>query len=130
MGAGNIFTFGLTAADVAAWKAKGYDPRALYDGNAELGAALDMIRDGYFSMDDPTRFRPIVDALLSQGDYYMLLADYADYVGCQDQVDSLFQQNDEWSRRAILNVAAMGHFSADRAISEYATRIWGVRAVS
>jgi starch phosphorylase len=130
VGADHIFTFGLTAADVAAWKTSGYDPRAIYDGNAELRAALDMIRDGYFSMDDPGRFRPIVDALLSQGDYYMLLADYADYVGCQDQVDSVFREPDEWSRRAILNVAAMGHFSADRAIQEYATRVWGVRAVS
>ncbi len=129
VGAENIFTFGLTASDVASWRAAGYDPVAIYQANAELRLALDMLRDGYFSMDEPGRFRPIIDALLAHGDHYMLLADYADYVGCQDQVDAVYQQPDEWSRRAILNVAAMGHFSADRAIAEYAERVWHVRAV-
>jgi starch phosphorylase len=30
-------------------------------------------------------------------------------------------------RRAILNVAASGRFSSDRAIAEYAAEIWNVR---
>ncbi len=58
----------------------------------------------------------------------MLLADYASYVACQERVDALYQQPDEWDRRAILNVAGMGKFSSDRTILEYAERIWGVRA--
>ena len=88
-----------------------------------------MVRDGYFSMEEPSRFTPIVDALLTHGDHYMLLADYADYLACQDRVDALYRQPEEWSRRAILNVAGMGRFSADRAIQEYAGNIWGVRAI-
>ncbi len=129
VGAENIFTFGLTADDVAGWRAAGYDPAALYRQNDELRHALDMIREGYFSMEEPSRFLPIVDALLSHGDHYMLLADYADYVACQDRVDALYGQPDEWTRRAILNVAGMGRFSSDRAIHEYATRIWNVQPV-
>jgi len=129
VGADNIFFFGLAASDVASWRSAGYDPTTIYQANAELRLALDMLRDGYFSVDEPGRFRPIVDALLVHGDQYMLCADYADYVGCQDQVDAIYPQPDDWSRRAILNVAAMGHFSADRAIAEYAERIWHVKAV-
>ena len=129
VGAENIFTFGLTAADVASWRASGYDPRPIYQANDELRLALDMLRDGYFSMDDRDRYKPIVDALLVNGDQYMLLADYADYVGCQDQVDAVYHHPDEWSRRAVLNVAGTGLFSSDRAIAEYAERIWGVRPV-
>ena len=130
VGAENIFTFGLTAADVTGWRQAGYNPRAIYESNDELRMALDMIRDGYFSMEAPDRFQPIVDALLTHGDHYMLLADYADYIACQDQVDAVYQNPDEWSRRAILNVAAMGHFSADRAVAEYAAHVWGVQAVT
>jgi len=130
VGAENIFTFGLTAADVTGWRQAGYNPRAIYESNDELRMALDMIRDGYFSLDAPDRFAPIVDALLTHGDHYMLLADYADYIACQDQVDAVYQNPDEWSRRAILNVAAMGHFSADRAVAEYAAHVWGVQAVT
>ena len=129
-GADNIFTFGLTAADVAGWRAAGYDPASIYAANSELRDALDMIRDGYFSMDEPDRFAPIVDALLAHGDHFMLLADYADYVACQDRVDALYLDPDEWSRRAILNIAAMGRFSADRAIQEYADDVWNIKPVS
>ena len=36
---------------------------------------------------------------------------------------------EEWARRAILNVAGMGKFSSDRTIREYAEKIWDVKAV-
>jgi starch phosphorylase len=130
VGADNIFTFGLTAEGVAAQRAAGYDPRAIYESNAELRLALDMIRDGYFSLDEPSRYAPIVNALLTYGDHYMLLADYASYIACQDRVDALYRDQDEWSRRAILNVAAMGNFSSDRAIQQYANEIWHVRPIT
>ncbi|MBP8273391.1 MAG: glycogen/starch/alpha-glucan phosphorylase, partial [Acidobacteria bacterium] len=57
-------------------------------------------------------------------------ADYASYIACQDRVDALYRDQDEWSRRAILNVAAMGNFSSDRAIQQYADEIWRVRPIT
>ena len=74
------------------------------------------------------RYKPLVDKLLG-ADPYLLMADFADYVACQERVDALYLQSDAWSRRAVLNIAGMGRFSADRAIREYATRVWGVTAV-
>ena len=65
------------------------------------------------------------DALL-EGDHYKLLADYADYVAAQHGVDALYRDADAWTRHAIANVAAMGAFSSDRAIGEYADRVWRV----
>jgi len=129
VGAENIFIFGMTADEVEARHAAGYDPWEIYHGNDELREALDMIGSGYFSPDDPSRFRPIVDALTSHGDHFLLLADYASYVACQDKVDALYRDQEEWSRRAILNIARMGRFSSDRTINEYAEKIWGVRPV-
>ena len=41
--------------------------------------------------------------------------------------DALYDDADEWARRAILNVAGMGRFSSDRTILEYARLIWNVR---
>jgi starch phosphorylase len=121
-----VFVFGLTPAEAAARRAGGHDPRAIAAADAELAQVLDMIAGGYFSTDAPGRFRPIVEGLLG-GDPYLLLADYRSYVGCQEQVDALYGDEDEWSRRALLNIAGMGGFSSDRAVSEYASRIWGVR---
>ncbi len=59
----------------------------------------------------------------------MLLADYADYILCQQRVDELYCQPEEWTRKAILNVANMGKFSSDRTIREYAEEIWDVKPV-
>ena len=58
-----------------------------------------------------------------------VLADFADFVACQEDVDVLYRQPDEWARRAILNIANMGKFSSDRTIGEYADLIWKATAV-
>jgi len=129
IGNDNFFIFGMNADEVAALKRGGYNPREYYNRNRELKQVLDMIAEGYFSPEDPGLFRPVVDALLNQGDQYCLLADYASYVECQERVSELYLDQDEWARRSILNTAAMGKFSSDRTIAEYAREIWGVEPV-
>jgi starch phosphorylase len=125
----NIFIFGMTAQDVAALRQQGYHPWDYYHGNAELKLALDMIASGYFSPDENARYAPIFKRLTDGGDPFKLLADYADYVACQDRVAELYRHQREWTRRAILNVARMGKFSSDRTIAEYARNIWEMTPV-
>ena len=122
----NIFIFGLTTPQVAEVKANGYNPRDYYDNNETLKIVLDMISSGFFSVDEPNRYQPIVDNLLYHGDQYLLLADYASYIETQDRVAGVYKNQDEWTRLAILNVANMAKFSSDRAIGEYAKNIWHV----
>jgi len=124
----NIFIFGLTADEASTTRTNGYKPWNIYQSNAELKQTLDMIANGYFSPDAQDRFRPIFDDL-THNDRFLLLGDYGAYVACQDRVDELYRNPDEWARRAILNVAGMGALSSDRSISEYAERIWDVKAV-
>jgi starch phosphorylase len=130
VGEDNIFIFGLDVAQMKEVRARGHNPWDYYHGNGELREVLDMIGSGYFSPDAPEQFRPIVDALLQGGDHYLLLADYASYVECQERVAELYRDREEWTRRAILNVARMGRFSSDRTIGEYASAIWDVKPVS
>ena len=124
VGEENIFIFGLTVPQVAELRAFGYNPWNHYQVNEELQKALDMIANGYFAPAEPSRFRPVFDRLTRDGDHFLLLADYASYVACQEQVDAVYAQPDEWARRAILNVAGMGHFSSDRTVSDYARLVW------
>ena len=122
----NIFIFGLTTNEVAQTKAQGYNPWDYYNNNAELKEVLDMIAGGFFSVEEPDRYQAIFDNLLHKGDHYLLLADYASYIAAQDAVGALYQDQEEWSRMAILNVARVGKFSSDRTIGEYAKNIWNV----
>ncbi|BDV43712.1 alpha-1,4 glucan phosphorylase [Geotalea uraniireducens] len=126
VGRENIFIFGMNAGEVEELRRKGYVPRDYYNRNAELKKGLNMIAEGTFSPTNRELFRPIVDTLLNQGDYYMLLADYASYIACQEEVSALYLNQDEWARRAILNCAGIGKFSSDRTIADYAREIWGV----
>ena len=129
VGEDNIFIFGLTAEQVARVKASGYQPWDYYHANEELREALDMIGSGFFSTDEQDRFKPIVDALLRYGDHYLLLADYASYIACQKEVEAAYRDQDQWVKKAILNVANMGKFSSDRTIMQYAEQIWDAKPV-
>ncbi|NNG05665.1 MAG: glycogen/starch/alpha-glucan phosphorylase [Inquilinus sp.] len=124
VGADNIFIFGLTAAEVGElWAGGGYDPRAVVEADPRLKRALDMIAGGAFSPDEPDRYRPLVDGLLND-DRFLVLADFASYMEAQQRVDAAFAERDDWMRRAVLNTAGVGWFSSDRAVREYAERIW------
>jgi starch phosphorylase len=90
--------------------------------------ALEQIAHGEFSPDDPNRFEPVVNALLRQGDRFMVLADFADYMRAGQRVDRAWLDREGWDRMAILNIAHMGWFSSDRSIDEYASRIWRLDA--
>ncbi len=126
VGRDNIFIFGMNAVEVEDLRRRGYNPRDYCQQNAELKKVLDMISAGHFSPGNRDLFRPLVDTLLNQGDHYMLLADYASYVACQEEVSRLYLDRNQWTRKAILNCAGMGKFSSDRTIAEYAREIWGV----
>jgi starch phosphorylase len=129
VGEENIFIFGLTTEEAARVYAEGHKPWDRYHGNPELKQVLDMIRNGYFSPDEADRYQAVFDALTAHGDHYLLLADYASYIACQERVEALYRAPQEWARRAILNVANMGKFSSDRTIREYAGTIWKVKPI-
>lgn len=130
IGPDNIFIFGLTAEQVEARRAAGYNPWDCYNANAELREAIDQIANNLFSPDAPGLFQPLLDRLLYQEhDPYMVLADYAAYVECQQRVSRTYRDERLWTRMSILNTANMGKFSSDRTIGEYAKQIWNVQAI-
>jgi starch phosphorylase len=130
VGEDNIYIFGLKAHEVVNRKSAGYNPWDYYNGNPELKRVVDMISGGFFSPSQPDLFRPIADALLKNGDTYMLMADFDEYMKCQERVSRGYLDRRGWLKKSILNTARMGKFSTDRTISEYARDIWNAKPVS
>jgi len=83
VGPDNCFLFGLTAQEVAQVRASGYSPATYLSG--ELKELIDLIRGGFFSRGDSEIFRPLIDGLVWH-DPYLLFADFASYVTCQQDV--------------------------------------------
>jgi starch phosphorylase len=127
VGDDNLFLFGLSAQQVA--DSRGYyNPHWHYDNDAETHTALDLIFRDFFSRNEPGVFEPLRETLLEQGDHYMHLADLRSYLEADERLRALYTDPDEWSRKAILNVAGSGKFSSDRTITEYASNIWNLQA--
>jgi len=126
VGKENIFIFGHTVDEIEETRDQGYNPQDIYKSDKELKKVLDQIHTGYFSPDQPELFHPITNALLNQGDYFMVLADFRQYVEKQAEIEQNYRDEFDWNRKAILNVANMGHFSSDRSIKDYCERIWDV----
>ena len=85
----NFFLFGLTAKQVAdsrSW----YKPQWHYDNDPETRAALDLIFSDHFNRNEPGVFAPLRDALLTNGDYYMHLADLKSYLEADQQLCDLY----------------------------------------
>ncbi|KQT32976.1 maltodextrin phosphorylase [Sphingomonas sp. Leaf412] len=125
VGDANIAIFGLTADEVAAKRAGGYDPRATIEASRDLKQALNAIASGVFSPDDPDRYKGLVQGLYDH-DWFMVAADFDAYAAAQRGIDARWADRAGWGRSAILNTANVGWFSSDRTIGEYAREIWGV----
>jgi starch phosphorylase len=126
-GEDNFFLFGLTADQVA--NSRGwYSPHWHYENEPEARAALDLISSDYFSRYEPGIFAPLYDTLLTNGDFYMHLADFRSYLETDERMVELYAHPDEWARKVTLNIASSGTFSSDRTIREYATDIWKAEA--
>jgi starch phosphorylase len=123
VGAENFFLFGLTAEEASRTLAEDYRPWDIYNGNPELKSVINLIRSGLFSHGNRDLFQPVVDHLIGH-DPYLLFADYAAYIACQDEAGAAYRDPQRWTRMSILNVARMGKFSSDRAIGEYCRDIW------
>lgn len=129
VGAENFFLFGLAENEVHRVKSEGYHPAAYIDANPELAEVIHLIASGHFSRGDTEVFRSLVDNLCHH-DPFLVIADYASYVACQDKVAETWKDQEKWTRMSILNTARAGKFSSDRAIREYCDDIWQVKAVT
>jgi glycogen phosphorylase len=129
VGEENIFIFGMTAEEVVARRAGGYSPSQVVAQNAELKRAIETIESGYFTPGNIFDSKSVTDRLMSDGEHFMVLADFDSYAAAQAQVDLLFKNREEWTRKSVINALSMGPFSSDRSIREYADNIWGIKPV-
>jgi glycogen phosphorylase len=122
VGPDNMFTFGLTADQVAERRRRHGAPPSL---SPALQEVLDAIGMGVFSPDERDRYRDLV-ADLTAGDWFMVTADFDAYAEAQRAVADRWRDRHAWWWSSVLNTAQMGWFSSDRSIREYAGEIWGV----
>jgi len=129
VGVENLYLFGLRAEHVAALRASGrYDPHQVVADDPALARVIDALKGSRFAGEEGDAFGPLLHHLFDERDPYFVLADFASYCDAQERAANDYRDADAWSLRAGRNIARMGWFSSDRAVREYASRIWGLAA--
>ena len=122
VGDDNIVLFGMKAHEVDELWQRGYDPNEFLTD--DLREVLDMLTSGILGQ----RFDDLVDSLLTKrfgvADPYMTIADFADYARAQRLVSKLYLDKKKFAHMSLVNIAKEGIFSSDRAVKEYAEKIW------
>ena len=123
VGSDNMYIFGLTAQEIAERQAQGFQPREIYDKDPRVRRVIDSLSSDRFSNNEFGLFRWVYETLVYR-DRYWHLADLGSYIETHERAQKDFADTENWTRRAMLNVARMGKFSSDRTILEYASDIW------
>ena len=127
VGPENFFLFGMTADEVVAVRSEsGHAERAIA-ADPRLARAIETIRSGRFSPDEPGRYHSITENL-AHDDYFMVCSDFTDYWRAQREVETVYRDQPKWAHMAALNTARTGWFSSDRTIRGYMKDIWSAEA--
>ena len=127
VGRENIFIFGMHADEVERLTStRTYNPTRFYNQNQSLKRVIDRLNLGFA---DGEAYPDIASSLLIGGgtaDPYLLLGDFASYCEAHQKALGVYGDATAWNRASLINIAKAGAFAADRSISEYAGKIWGV----
>ncbi len=124
----NMFIFGLTADEVEQLWISGYRAASYYTSNEKLARIINFLNVGFAG----ESFADIAQYLLNGhgiADPYMCLADFESYRSTHEAMINAYQDKEKWNRMSLCNIAAAGHFAADRSIEEYARRIWNLKKI-
>ena len=124
----NFFLFGLTATEVDATRAH-YNPNAIIEADPDLKRVMNLLESGHFNHFEAGLFDPIIAAIRSPHDPWLVAADFRAYLDAQEQAATAYRDSDRWARMSILNTAASGKFSTDRTMLEYNAEIWKLTPV-
>lgn len=125
VGEDNFYLFGLTEKEVQAKRAS-YNPREIYDNNNYVRRILNAVNSNMFCEKDfVLLFKPIFEELVNR-DYFFVLADLEAFDKKMAEAEKEYLKPDLWAKKALLNVARIGKFTSDRAVMEYADRIWNI----
>ncbi|MBR6096024.1 MAG: glycogen/starch/alpha-glucan phosphorylase, partial [Oscillospiraceae bacterium] len=122
----NEYIFGATIEDITRIRGS-YRARDIYERDARIRRLVDTLIDGTVPTDDGLRelWSSLVDGVdWNRADTYYILYDLRSYLDTRRRALYDWRDRERFGRKCLLNIAAAGKFSSDRAVREYAAQIW------
>lgn len=124
VGMDNIFTFGMSAEEVANYNHHGgYHSIDVYQEDPRIQEIMNQLIDGTLNGEN---FQTIYDSLLLHNDTYYVLKDFASYANIQQISGQAYRDKKTWLKKSTINIANSGIFSSDRSIADYKRDIWKI----
>lgn len=127
VGDDNIYIFGMQADQAAKISNRKEMVQNAINENEMLSEVIEFLRGNALSDD----FSDIADYLSCSGepDPYLCTLDYNSYMEAYKRLCVDYRDNRKFFSKSLINIAYSGFFSSDRAIEEYARKIWNVTKV-
>lgn len=120
----NNYIFGMTVDEVDKLSPD-YNPDGYIKANPRLNRVIEALTDGTLSDGDIGMFADLYENLHTE-DKYMVCADFASYCDMRDKLNREYRDTARFDRMRLMNIAGAGRFSSDRAVQEYANKIWRI----
>ena len=121
----NIYIFGKRSEDVIRlYKEETYSAETLYQEDEMIRELVDFIKgEELETIGDMENLERLYKEIRSK-DWFMALLDVKEYIQTKEKMLADYEDEEAWSRKALVNIAKAGYFSADRTIAEYNRDIW------
>ncbi|EME27027.1 starch phosphorylase isoform 1 [Galdieria sulphuraria] len=120
IGKENIFIFGLNSDQVLDARKRNEE----FQLDPRLEKVKQEIANGTFCNQKVAE--PILSCLIPKNDFYMIGRDFPSYLEAQDAIDQAFKNRKGWIKKTVCAMARVYYFSSDRAVEQYAQKIWNI----
>ena len=120
----SIFFFGASVTEVMSYRSS--LPFRSPPIDSDLKCVLEFLTSS--TVFGPTEdHAELLDSIIGRNDHYLVAYDFASYIDAQRKVDELYKNPEKWVKRSVSCASAIGKFSSDRTIKEYARDIWKIK---
>lgn len=125
VGSDNIYVFGEKSEQVIAHYEKAdYVSKDYYKKSPVIKEAVDFIvGKEALKAGHKENLERLYNELLNK-DWFMTLLDLEDYIATKDRMFKDYEDQTNWKKMMLVNIAKAGFFSSDRTIAEYNRDIW------
>lgn len=124
----NIYIFGKKPQQVInLYEEKGYCSKDIYEDDELIHKLVDFIvGKEMLAIGDEKNLKGLHKELVGK-DWFMTLLDTKEYIETKEKVYQDYENQEEWNKKVLVNIAKAGFFSSDRTIEQYNKDIWKLK---
>ena len=120
----NVYTFGRRSEEIVQIYAhNSYHASEFYHRESIKPLVDFIVSEELLKYGNEANLHRLYQDIISK-DYFMSLIDLEEFIEVKEKMYADYENQKEWDKKALINIAKAGYFSADRTIRDYNRDIW------